>query len=470
MIDAEDYFNVARDAMFRAKHRIMLVGWDFDARITLGGDTPDDGPANLGDFIGWLADRNPDLEIYLLRWDVGAIKSLFRGNTALKVLSWMRRKGIHAMLDSAHPTASSHHQKVVVIDDSFAFCGGIDMTGNRWDSRAHLDDDPRRRKPNGNPDEPWHDGTTAMQGPVAAALAELCRNRWHRAGGKEIKPVVAKTDYWPDILPVQFADVDIAIARSEPEMADHKAVLEIEQLYVDQIASARQFIYAENQYFASRRVAEAILARLEEPDGPEIVLINPLTSQGWLEPVAMDTARARLFSALKARDKNDRLRIYHPFTAGGTPIYVHAKILFIDDCAIRVGSSNMNNRSMRLDTECDVMIDASQPANAGCNAVIAALREGLIAEHLGMRTEDITKRLSATGSLIETIESLRCGGGKSLRPYQVPNVSEIAAWLADNEVLDPEGPSEAFELTAQTSLFRNARLRWPILRGVGFNK
>ncbi len=453
VIDADDYFRVARQAMISAKHRIMLVGWDFDARIKLSDSAADDGPESLGEFIGWLADRNPELEIYLLRWDVGALKSLMRGSTALTVLGWMWRKNIHTKLDGVHPTGSSHHQKIVVIDDCFAFCGGIDMTADRWDTRAHIDGDPGRRLPDGTHYQPWHDATTALQGPVAGALADLCRRRWHRAGGDEIAPLDAQQADWPDGLPVQFTNVDVAIARSEPEMPDFEPVHEIEQLYIDQIASAKRLIYAESQYFASRRIAEAILKRLEEPDGPEIVLINPKISQGWLEPVAMDSARARIFVTLKRRDTSDRFRIFHPYTVKGTPIYVHAKILIVDDCMLRVGSSNMNNRSMRLDTECDVVIDTRRPANAGCGGAITAVRDSLIAEHLGVRAEDVSAAIAASGSIIKTIEVLS-GSGKTLRPYQTPDLGDVEAWLADNEVLDPEGPGEAFELSSDTGLFR----------------
>ena len=454
VIDAQDYFRFARDAMLNARRRIMLVGWDFDARIALVDNDADEGPAQLGEFITWLADRNPELEFYLLRWDVGALKSLGRGSTALTVLNWMRRKGIHTRLDRHHPVGSSHHQKIVVIDDCFAFCGGIDMTGDRWDTRAHRDHDPGRRQPNGKPYQPWHDATTALQGPVAAALAELCRARWQRAGGKPIAPLDLACDYWPADLSVQFTDVDVAIARSVPEMPDQTPVREIEQLYVDQIAGAKHFIYAESQYFASRRVAEAIARRMEEPDGPEIVLINPETSDGWLQAVAMDSARARLFEAIRRRDPRGRFRIYHPYTAGGAPIYVHAKILIVDHCTVRVGSSNMNNRSMRLDTECDVVVDAAQPANAGVGDEIAALRNGLIAEHLGVAVETIAENIVKTGSIIATIEALR-GHGKTLRPYRTPDLEAVEAWLADNEVLDPEGPGEMFESPARRGLFRN---------------
>jgi len=453
IVDADEYFRVAREAMLKARHRIMLIGWDFDARIVLGDADDDGGPATVGEYIYWLVERTPGLDVYLLRWDIGALKALFRGTTILTVLKWMRHPRIHTRLDGHHPTGSSHHQKIVVIDDCFAFCGGIDMTGDRWDTRDHRDDDPRRVKPNGKPYKPWHDATTALEGPVAAALGELARERWQRAGGKPLTAVPGRDDCWPASLGIHFDDLPVAIARSQPAMPDVEAVIEIEQLYVDQIARAERYIYAESQYFASRRVAEAIAARLDEAGGPEIVIVNPVTAQGWLEPLAMDTARARLYEALKTHDRDHRLRLYHPLTAAGAPIYVHAKILVVDDRILRVGSSNLNNRSLRLDTECDVTIDAEQPGCAIHRAKIAEIRDGLIGEHLAVAPEEVAAAIASCGSLIAAIESLR-GEGKSLSDYVTPNLSEVEAWLADNEVLDPEGPGEMLEPLNRRGLFR----------------
>ena len=45
-------------------------------------------------------------------------------------------------------------------------------------------------------------------------------------------------------------------------------------------------------------------------------------------------------------------------TDGGAPIYVHSKVLVVDDRLLRIGSSNINNRSMGFDSECDVAIEA----------------------------------------------------------------------------------------------------------------
>ncbi|MPT47420.1 MAG: phospholipase [Sphingobium sp.] len=447
IVDAADYFVAVRAAMLKARKSITLIGWDFDARIPLGegrDETEGEGPVHLGDFILWLANTRPDLHIRLLRWDTGAFKTLLRGRTLFTILRWKAHKRITLRLDGKHPLAGSHHQKIVVIDDQLAFCGGIDMTFGRWDRRCHHDDDPERVNPDGKPYEPWHDATSAFDGAAARALGDLARERWAMATGEKLSPVDDPHDCWPEALEPDFEDVCIGVARTRPEMDDVEGVHEIEQIYLDLIASAKKHIYAESQYFASRKIARAIALRLQEEDGPEIVIINPLTAEGWLEPLAMDTARARLVEALHRIDRHGRFRLYHPQTEAGGPIYVHAKLMVVDDCVLRVGSSNFNNRSMRLDSECDVVLSVDEPGNGHVRPHIAELRNDLLAEHLGVTAQEVTERLEADGSLIAVIEKLR-GTGRSLIPYEVPDLSAIEQWLADNEILDPEGPDAMFE-------------------------
>ena len=453
IVDADDYFAAVRAAMLAARKRIMLIGWDFDARIRIG-DGRDGAPARVGDFILWLVKRNPELDVYLLRWDFGAVKAMFRGSTPFILLRWWRHDRIHVQLDAMHPPGASHHQKIVVIDDELAFCGGIDMTEGRWDTRSHRDNDPRRIGPNGKPTMPWHDATMALGGPVAAALGELARERWRCATEQELAPVEGEGDLWPRDLVPDFEDVDIAISRTRPDHADLTPVHEIESLYLSLIARARRFIYAENQYFTSRRIGEAIAKRMAEPDPPEIVLVGPEQADGWLEQVAMDNARALLWRAIGEADAQRRFRIYHPFTAAGDPIYVHAKIMIVDDAVLRVGSSNWNNRSLRLDTECDVTID--DPA---LGEKIAAIRYGLMAEHLNCPAERLATVFAETGSLIDTIARLQ-GPGRSLRAYDPPELNEAEAALADNQALDPENPDELFEPFSSGKLLR----RFPGLR------
>jgi phosphatidylserine/phosphatidylglycerophosphate/cardiolipin synthase-like enzyme len=463
IIDADDYFKAARATMMNAKKQILLVGWDFDARIRFGGDTEDGGPERVGAFLSWLVRRTPGLQVHILRWDTGAIKTLFHGQTLLRIARWIKDPQIHLRLDGHHPPAGSHHQKVVVIDDDVAFCGGIDMTVDRWDTRDHADDEPRRLEPDGTPYGPWHDATTMLQGPVAQALGDMCRARWEVSGGSALASVSAGGDCWPGHVDPDFTDVEVGIALTVPEMAEQEPRHEIEALYVDLIARAKRWFYAESQYFASRKVAEAIAKRLAEPDGPEFVIVHPTSAQGWLEPIAMDSARARLVEALHEQDPHGRLRLYHPYTAGGQSIYVHAKVTVVDDEVLRVGSSNFNNRSLRLDSECDVVIDAGRDTNAEERKTIAGIRNALLAEHLDTDCDTVENLITSTGSIIQTIETLR-GEGRSLRPYEVPELDAVREWLADHKVLDPEGPGEMFEvLSKRTPLLARLKRR-PSLR------
>lgn len=463
VVDADNYFRAARQAMLAAEKRIMLIGWDFDARVRLPRVGPRDrGPETLGRFVLWLVRHRPELEVYLLRWDFGAVKALFRGVNFPMVIRWMLHRRIHVRLDGAHPVGASHHQKIVVVDDCLAFCGGIDMTIERWDTREHVHRAPERVGPSGKPYDAWHDATTALEGPVADAIAELGRQRWERSGGKPIAPVTVRNSCWPESLTAQFRDVEVAIARTRPLYgSDDDEVHEIETLYLDLIARAERTVYVEGQYFASRKIGEAIARRLGEPDGPEFLLITPKDAHGWLEQEAMDSARARLVEAVRRVDKHGRFRMYCPVTSGGDPIYVHAKVMVVDDMVLRVGSSNMNNRSLRLDTECDVAIDATYPGNEATPPVIRSIRNGLLAEQLGAAPEEVERVFAETGSLIATVERLR-GEGRSLRPYEVPDLNAVETFLADHEVLDPEGPEEMFEAIGKRSLFR--RLRKPFER------
>lgn len=453
IIDADGYFRAARAAMLKARRQILLIGWDFDARIPLGIDPDDGGPAEIGAFLTWLVRRTPGLKIHILRWDTGALKTLIRPLTLVRVMRWWWEKRIELRLDRHHPPAGSHHQKIVVVDDCIAFCGGIDMTRDRWDTREHLDEQPHRLEPDGTPYGPWHDATTAVSGAAAAALGDLCRDRWQRSGGGRLPDIPDIHNCWPDHLEPTLTDVPVAIARSQPDWGDDPPIREIEALYLDLIASAKRWVYAESQYFASRRIAEAIARRLAEPDGPEFVIVNPLKAQGWLEPIAMDSARARLVEALRPRDPYGRLRLYHPFTAGGQPIYVHAKVMAVDERVLRVGSSNFNNRSMRLDTECDIAFAAEADGDPVSQAV-ANIRNGLIAEHLGREPGEVADTLARTGSLIRTVEALRSTPGRTLVSYEVPDLDGVRKWLADNEVLDPEGPEEMFEAFSERGLLR----------------
>lgn len=468
IVDGAEYFRWMREAMLNAQHRIMLIGWDFDTRIDLTNRDPGarrsrgDPPDRVGDFIPWLVKRTPGLQVRVLKWNFGALKMFLRGRMPLDLLRWWMTPGIDFKFDSAHPLGCSHHQKIVVIDDRFAVCGGIDMTGDRWDTPEHIEGDPRRRRPNGKPYGPWHDATMALEGEAAAMLGEYGRTRWRQAGGEQLEPCPPRHGSpWPEKLEAEFHEVEVGLARTRAQYEDIVETREIEGLFIDQIARARRYIYIESQYFASRKVAEAITLRVAGENPPEILVVNPETADGWLEQTAMDGARIRLLHAIRDRDHAKRFSLWCPYGAKGTPIYVHAKVMIVDDEIIRVGSANLNNRSMGLDSEFDVFIDAARPGNDGAGQSVANVRLRLLAEHCGREIDEVANLLKQNGDSMAGMLDALPKGGKCLRRLEIRPLSETEEAIADNEALDPERPEEMLSFYKRGGLFRSRILRRP---------
>ncbi|TCD05049.1 phospholipase [Erythrobacteraceae bacterium CFH 75059] len=463
VIDAADYFAHMQQAMLAARRRIFLIGWDFDPRIhlTRGRRWFQKGlrrtyPSRLGSFFVWLVRKSRTLEIRILKWNVSGLFLAAKPQLWPDLLRWWPHRRIDFKFDSAHPLGCSHHQKIVVLDDRLAACGGIDMTVKRWDDREHRTRSARRRLPGGKPYGPWHDITMMLEGEVAQTLAHLGHTRWERAAGSRLPRIEPREDsLWPEDLPVHFRNVEVGISRTQACFRDWPQVSEIETLFKAHIARARRFIYAESQYFASRAVAEAIIARLQQPEAPEIVIVHPPHADGWLEQQAMDHARAELVRLIEAADHAGRFSLWMPFT-DDTAIYVHAKLMIVDDEVIRIGSANMNNRSLGLDSECDLSIDCARPANRGCGEMIGAIRRSLLAEHCDVPESEVAAQLEKAGSMRAFIEDAarREGARRTLRRYVPPELNAVQAKLAESAVLDPERPELMFEPYAQGGLFR----------------
>lgn len=92
---------------------------------------------------------------------------------------------------------------------------------------------------------------------------------------------------------------------------------------------------------------------------------------------------------------------------------------------------------------------------------IAGFRADLLGEHLGVAPQEIEAAITKAGSAIGGVEALRGEArGRSLKGHQTPTMTDIEKWLADNEILDPEGPEELFEPIERRGLFRG-RQRLP---------
>ena len=442
IIDTADYFDAVAAACRQAEHQILILGWDFDRRERMHRDDEErDLPDEFGAFLAGLVRRRKGLNLYLLSWDFNMIYAAERELLPALRLRLSAPPRFHFRLDGSHPKGASHHQKVVVIDDRVAFVGGVDLSRWRWDTPEHRPDDPRRVDPNGKPYPPFHDLMMVVEGDVAARLGDLARERWRRSRGWHIRPPERPSrSPWPSSIEPSLTSIPVAIARTEPQYDGRAVVREIERLYLDAIDSAERFIYIENQYFTSQSLTEACRRRLAEHDGPEVILVLPRKTGGWLEQVTMDVLRARALARLTGADQHDRLRVYYPFQPGlgDDCISVHSKLMIIDDRLLRIGSSNTSNRSMGLDTECDLAVEAP-PADPSVGAAIVGLRRRLLGEHLDRSVERVAQAEAEHARLVDAIDALR-DERRSLRPLDGSVSAEVDAMVPDAGVIDPNEP------------------------------
>ncbi|MBY0279755.1 VTT domain-containing protein [Candidatus Binatia bacterium] len=446
LVDAEAYFRAFAEAVERARSSVLIAGWDFNGSIDLWhGSRPSELPAELASFLAQALRRTRSLHVHVLDWDFPMLYAMERELLPAYRFAWRMPRRFHFRLDPCHPIGGAHHQKIVVVDDRIAFVGGMDIAMGRWDTTEHRADDPRRRDPKGNPFPPVHDVQMLVEGPAAAAIGDLVRARWRCATGRTLRPVRKAGEPWPPSATAEMRDVNVAIARTLAAYQEQDEVREVEALWVDSIRRARDWVYVENQYLTAACVGDAILERLAEPDGPEIVVVNPGKCAGWLEESTMGVLRARLLRRIRAADPYGRFHIYAPTVPGlgEARINVHAKLAIVDGRFVRVGSANLNNRSMGLDSECDLAIE--DPGDGAVRAPALRLLTRLLAEHLDCPLDVVARHLERTRSPHATIEALR-GRPRTLEPLDGTVTPWLESVVPEAAVVDPERPIPAAEL------------------------
>lgn len=408
-IDAEEYFNSLMTILEKAEHSIYILGWDIDSRTYLKKDK--DGNSSqeyqIFYFIQKLIRNKPNLNIYLLCWNYSLLFTLERELWPLfKPQAWGER--VHFVLDKFHPLLSSHHQKMVVVDDTWGFVGGIDLCENRLDNSSHRLETKYRTNVLGKPYRPWHDMQCCVTGPVVKKLGLLARERWFLATKKRIDPPPEpewneKTRELP--YPPQFQDFSLGICRTQPKHRKQRRARENYAILLEMIRRSKKFILIENQYLTARAIRKALERSLAQPEGPEIIIILPKFPFGWLENLTIAVLQTRVLRKLREKDKHGRFRAFYPQLSHDEEsyLYVHSKFILVDDLYMKIGSSNINNRSMGLDTEMDLAFEAQDEKS---HMAIRQIRYRLFAEHLN-QTEEWVAEQDSKMKLLEMIETQR---------------------------------------------------------------
>ncbi|MCW8196388.1 phospholipase [Proteobacteria bacterium 005FR1] len=405
LIDCENFYRAIHNAICKARHSIFIIGWDIDSRIRLlRGDEERNSPwpSVISDLLARKAAENPQLNIYLLRWDSSL--SFFTKRELLLKEVWDQKTpdNVHTWLDRSIPMGGCQHQKVIVVDDEVAFSGGMDIAVQRWDTRRHPVVEVEREDENGIY-SPLHDVQCVMAGPVVGHFAELVRWRWDRVADvrsepmRDIKraPLDSPPPAWPEGVAPFFRRIPCAIARTIPFMDSVPPVQEVRHMFLDLIQSAEDFIYLENQFASRQEIAEALNARLKACKSLRVLIISTYRPKSTFECEAYWASRIDFKSILEDGVEKDRVQMLYSsaYDEEGNFAHkrIHSKVSVFDDKYLVVGSSNLSNRSMSLDTECDLIFAADNDIH---RQQILYARNDLIGEHSGRSPERVGEILA----------------------------------------------------------------------------
>ena len=286
----------------------------------------------------------------------------------------------------------SHHQKMCTVDDKIAFMGGIDPQSGRVDDQRHRG-------------KLWHDIHCRLEGTIVGDVVRNFASRWDKEMAGFIKFVEESnsvttefkisrretTAYLP-ILAQQKRKGQLAPKKMKEATPEQKVRAQVQRTLSEQsssifnlipnnlrddiadgyeqaISQANSFIYIENQYVRSMELADWIIDRYEDnpalkvivvlPVAPEEVKgnkIDPLTNHGiHLQHQVLTRLKNTLggnvgFYSMAApfRYKGKKKVVA---THGSLQVYVHSKMMIVDDVFCSIGSANTHPRGFMIDTE-----------------------------------------------------------------------------------------------------------------------
>ena len=448
-IDNDETFDALKPLLLAAKRSIWILAWVFDPLTRLDPDrVKKSRDPEHADRIGLILRRqaslNPALDVRILTWDMPfpiAAAQLFGPQRGAAFFAGSRVK---YQLDNTLPDSACHHQKVVIIDGATALLSGGDIGVDRWDTCEHLDNDPRRRLPTGRHYPARHEVAMLVDGKAAQALGDMFIDRWRNATGEALsQPERPEETPWPEGLLPDLRRVDVAIARTQAAWKHLPEITESMTLHLAGIRTAKRLIYLENQYLTSPIIVEALAERLAEPDGPEVVTVGPAHSPSYFDQMTMDSARTSAINRLREIDVHGRFSAFSARTPKGAAIIVHSKVAIMDDRMLRLGSANLNNRSIGLDTECDIAFEGRDDTS---RAAIRAFMGRLIGHFIDHETGHVLETYAQLGSLAATINELDRRGGqiRRLTPVPIRKLTGVQQFIADWSLGDAVSPVDAW--------------------------
>jgi phosphatidylserine/phosphatidylglycerophosphate/cardiolipin synthase-like enzyme len=208
----------------------------------------------------------------------------------------------------------------------------------------------------------------------------------------------------------------------------------------------------ENQYFSSEEIRAALVERMRHRGGVgagggeplEIAIVLPQQSAGLKEQVAIGVRQSEILRQLEAvaLQTGHHVGVYYsaaPGEEGDVPVFIHAKVLAVDDRFLLVSSANATNRSMGLDSELGLAweSDVVEPT-------IRDARIELLREHCGLSLDEARPLLAEEAGLVARLDALARARSHRLRLHAMCEDAEpgcsIAHALREDVPLDPDAP------------------------------
>ena len=278
--------------------------------------------------------------------------------------------------------------------------GSLDISKTRWDTPAHLHRDPDR-----NHGKPTHDTGVTIEGPAVADIETAFKERWNdstRSFGLQplLPPLPTITVPVNNPVPViggthsvqvlsTYGITSRVFGYSWSPIGDFT----IWASYLNALRQASTYIYIEDQYFLpfdwppcfTRRGTARdtdIIYQLGEAitRGVKVLVVVPSNAEDpyhRYQKFQRDQGVGYLMMKAAAAGPGGDF-VIASLTNGTSDIYVHSKLLIVDDEFVLIGSANVGQRSMTFDGELDVGIVDSN------NTFAKECRKALWSEHLGV--------------------------------------------------------------------------------------
>ena len=403
---------------------VSFLDWRADPDETLV-----DG-VRVAEALAELAERG--VRVRGLVWRSHPEHAGFQLESHQELAEHVNRAGGSVLLDHRVRRVGSHHQKLFVLlhpgsgREDVAFVGGIDLCHGRRDDDTHLGDtQPEEMDERYSSTPPWHDVQVEVRGPAVADLVMCFAERWNdptplddrrtpwRAVLSRLSREPDRRDEHPD-PPDQrpVGDHLVQVLRTYPSKSPSfpfapRGERSVVRAYRKAFERARSLIYVEDQYLWSTEVADLLVGALERAPTLRVLVVVPRVPDrnGPVSGPPHRIAQQQLLERVSAAG-GERFAAYDLENDAGTPIYVHAKVVIVDDVWAAVGSDNLNRRSWTHDSELSCAIldptlddrEPRDPAGLGDGARVFArdLRLRLMREHLGL--DEVTGLVDHAGA------------------------------------------------------------------------